>query len=224
MKYILEWLVESIFIIFHFPLTILNPFLSNATVERSLYKTPIIVVQRWLDINPLHLFTKKFLEKKGFTVYNINLPLLKGTFSESARKLKLFIDEKKLSNIILVGISGGGLTCYEYLTEYNGWEKTIKFISVGTPFQGARLSFLLFFTIAKEEFSHEGTYIQSILKKPIYNADKIYCLGAKYDEIVGHKNSFLPGTKHIVIDVAGHNLLHTVWPPTLEKISSICLA
>jgi len=166
---------------------------------------------------------KKFLEKKGFIVYDINFPLLKGTFSESAGKLKRFIEEKNLSDIILVGVSNGGLTCYEYLTQYNGWGKTAKFISVGTPFQGARLGFLLFFTIAKKELLPKGLYVQSILKRPIRNADKIYCLGAKYDEMVGHHNSFLPGTKHIIVDVAGHNLLHTLWIPTLEKISNICI-
>ncbi|MBI4089578.1 MAG: hypothetical protein HY424_02625 [Candidatus Levybacteria bacterium] len=224
MKYILEWIVEYVLIILHFPLTILNFFLPNAPVKESRLQIPIILVERWLKRNPLHFFMKKFLEKNGFTVYSINFPLLKGNFSESAKALKQFIQEKKLSNIILVGISCGGLTCYEYLTNYNGWEKTKKFISVGTPFQGAKLGFLLFFMNAGKELSPKGSYIQSLLKNPQVNSDKIYCLGAKYDELVGYKNSFILNTKQIVIDVAGHNFLHTLWIPTLEKIKNICLA
>lgn len=223
MKYTLEWLVECTLIALHFPLNILNFILPNAPAKEPQYQTPIIMVERWLSRNPLHFFMKKFLEKKGFIVYSINFPLLKGTFSESAEQLKLFIEEKKLSDIVLVGISNGGLTCHEYLTHYNGWEKTTKFISVGTPFQGARFGFLLFLTIARKELSPKSPYIRSLLKKPTCHTDKIYCLGAKYDEMVGHHNSFLPGAKHITIDVAGHNLLHTLWIPTLEKISSICL-
>lgn len=223
MKYSLEWIVEYILIILHFPLSILNLVLPNIPVRESRYRTPVILVERWIKRNPLHIFMKRFLEKKGFLVYNINFPLLKGTFSESAGKLRRFIEEKNLSDVILVGISNGGLTCYEYLTQHNGWEKTTKFISVGTPFQGARLGFLLPSAVAGKELSPKGQYTQSILKKPILHADKIYNLGAKYDEMVGHRNSFLPGAKHIIIDVAGHNLLHTLWLPTFEKINDICL-
>ncbi len=224
MKYALEWLLECLLIALHFPLGILNFIFPNTPVKESRFPSPIILVERWLKRNPLHIFMKKFLEKKGFLVYNINFPLLKGTFSDSAKSLKQFIEERKLSNVILVGISNGGLTCYEYLTQYAGWEKTKKFISVGTPFQGARLGFFLPSAAARQELSPKGSYTKSLLEKPAMHADKIYCLGAKYDEMVGHRNSFLPSAKQIVIDVAGHNLLHTLWIPTFEKINNICIS
>lgn len=222
MKYSLEWIIEISLMLFHLPLTSLNLFLNFEPVPNSTNKkTPIILVERWIERNPLHIIMKKYLEKKGFTVYSINFPLLKGTFKESAENLKKYINEKGLTDVILIGISNGGLTCYQYLNEFNGWDKTKLFIGVGAPFSGARLGFLLFFTKARKELATGSAYISSLMSKPLQHKDKIYCFEAKYDQMVGHDNSYLAGAQNIVINVAGHNLLHTLWLPTLRNISDI---
>ena len=224
MKYLFEWIIEFTLMFLHFPLGVLNFFLPFEPVATADGRTPIILVERWIKRNPLHFFMKNYLEKKGFTVYSVNFPLLHGSFSESARALKNYIEDKKLTNVILIGISNGGLTCYQYLTDYHGWGKTKLFIGIGTPFRGARLGFFLSTTVAKKELAPHGAYIASVLSKPLRHKEKIYCIGAKYDQMVGHTNSFLPGANKIIIDVAGHNLLHTIWLPTLRKIGTICLA
>lgn len=179
------------------------------------------MVERWFTRNPLHYFLKKYLEHKGFSVHFLRFSLTNGNFAQSARYLKGYIDSKELKDVVLVGISSGGLTCYHYLTDCGGWDKTKLFIGVGTPFKGSILSFMLFGFEIKKELDPHGTYIQSVLRKPVKNAQKIYSIMAVSDQMVGHDNSYLPGSKKIVIDVVGHNLLHTIWVPTMKKIAEL---
>ena len=80
---------------------------------------------------------------------------------------------------------------------------------------------MLFGFEIKKELDPHGTYIQSVLRKPVKNAQKIYSIMAVSDQMVGHDNSYLPGSKKIVIDVVGHNLLHTIWVPTMKKIAEL---
>ncbi|KXK10452.1 MAG: hypothetical protein UZ22_OP11002000756 [Microgenomates bacterium OLB23] len=217
MKYFFYWIIEVFLMVFHLPLSILNYILSFETKQQSKYKTSVILVERWFRRNPLHFLMKMYLEKKGFDVYAINLPLLEGTFKDSGKKLQDYIEEKKLGDIILIGISGGGLSCYQYLCDFDGWKKTKMFIAVGAPFKGARLAKLMLFKTPREDLMPGGPYISSLLARPVQHPDKIYSIAAKYDQMVGHDESFLPGSHEITLDVVGHNLVHTLWYPTYKK-------
>lgn len=220
MKHLSQWLIELILIIFHPLLGILNYILPFKHINPS-KKPPIILVERWFTRNPLHYCMKLYLEKKGFTVYCVNFSLLNGNFKSSAQDLRDYIEERHLKDVILVGISSGGLTCYQYLTDYDGWKRVRMCIGVGAPFQGAKLGFMLIGLRVKKELDPCGKYIQSVLKKPMQNGSKIFSLMAVSDQMVGHKNSYLPGSHKIIIDVAGHNLLHTVWIPTFRKVAEL---
>ncbi len=223
MKYIFHWFLEFTLVIFHGPLTLLNLVLPFNPEEEFSYDTPVILVERWFKKNPLHFLMKRYLGKRGFTVHSINFPLLEGDFRQSALDLKKFIEENNLPSVILIGISGGGLTCYQYLTDFGGWERTKLFVAIGTPFKGAVASFLLPFKKPKEELSPGSRYTEYLLNKPLTHKEKIYCLAAKYDQMVGHDNSFLPGANNETIDVAGHNVIHTIWVPTFRKIRELCM-
>lgn len=223
MRYLAEGFIEALLLILHFPISALHivfPF-KEPTAPSS--GPVVIMVVRWINQNPLHNLMKRYLERHGCIVYKAYFDVHRGSFTQSARELQQFIEERDLHDVVLVGISGGGLTCYEYLQNRNGWSNTRQFIAVGTPFSGAQLSFLMVIRTAREEMSPKGEYIKSVLQKPVENKKNIYCLGAKYDEIVGSKNSFLPGTYHEIIDVAGHNVLHTIWTPTFKRIAELIL-
>lgn len=222
-KYLFYWFIELLLMIFHLPLSALNYVLPFEPKKQSKYKTAVLMVERWFRRNPLHFFMKIYLEKRGFDVYCLNLPLLEGTFEESGARLRDFIEEKKLDSVILVGISGGGLSCLQYLNDHNGWQKTKLLIGVSTPFRGARLSMIMPFKVPREDLAPNGLYIQSVLAKEYKNTDKIYCIAARYDQMVGHAESFLPGAHAITLDVVGHNLVHTLYPPTYKLIHELCI-
>lgn len=221
MKYLFHWFLEFILVIIHFPLSILNYILPFHHRHQDQKKGTILLVERWFRRNPLHFLMKYYLESQGFETHSINLPLLEGTFKESGKRLKEILDNLPDDQFILVGISGGGLSCLEYLAEHNGWSRTKKFIAVGVPFHGAVASYLMPFSKPREELSPNSPYIQSVSEIKIINKDKIYCIAAKYDQMVGSENSFLDGTHKITIDMAGHNLIHTIWIPTWKKIAEL---
>lgn len=221
MKYLLEWILESVLVLLHFPLSLLNPLLSWKTKKGSPDKPTILLVERWLQRNPLHYLMKLYFQKRDYTVYSISFPMLKDSFSMSGKQLAEFIEKKGLKDVVLVGLSNGGLTCYEYVMNYGGWDKTRKLISIGTPFKGALLGFLLWKTRVGDEIHTAGEYIASLQKTKPLHPERIYCIAARYDEMVGHARSFLREAHQVTIDVAGHNLLHTLWVPTYRQAEQI---
>jgi hypothetical protein len=217
-EHFFQWILEFLLVIFHGPLSILNYVLPFHHKKQTHKKGTIILVERWFRRNPLHFLMKYYLENRGFETHSINLPLLKDGFKESAHDLKIFLDTIPGNDLILVGISGGGLTCLEYLSEESAWKRVKLFIAVGAPFKGAVAGFLMPFSKPRSELINDSKYSRELLKKPILHKDRIICIAAVSDQMVGHDNSLLPGTRHVIINVVGHNLIHTIWLPTWKKI------
>jgi pimeloyl-ACP methyl ester carboxylesterase len=221
MKYLMEWVLEFLLVLLHFPLSILSPILSWKPTQGSPDKPDILLIERWLKRNPLHYVMKRYFERRNYTVYSISFPMLKDSFSLSGKQLAEFIEKKDLKNVILVGLSNGGLTCYEYVMNYGGWERTRKLITIGTPFKGAILGFLLWKTRVGKEIHTAGEYTAALQKIKPLHPERIHCIAARYDEMVGHARSFLRDAHQVTIDVAGHNLLHTIWIPTFRRVERI---
>lgn len=146
--------------------------------------------------------------------------MLETTFDQSARELRDYIDSHSLRDIVLIGLSNGGVTSYEYLQKHNGWKNTRLLITIGSPFGGAILGFLLFGSHVKQELDPQGAFITQLRKQKPLHPENIYCFGARVDQMVGSVNSYLPDAHHIEIDVVGHNLLHTLWKPTFTKVNA----
>lgn len=194
-------------------LIILYPLLS-ITLQFGLQKPQIanngpviIIVERWLSLNIRHIFWKRYLERRGFQVYLINLPLWKRDFSDSSRKLEEYINQFKLSDIVLVGISSGAITALLYLQERNGWAKVNKFISVGAPFNGTYLMLFLSFLPSGRELLPGSKLIRKIQSFSTFDPKKVICIRAKFDEMVPN-GSILKGAKKITLNIFGHNNLH----------------
>jgi hypothetical protein len=210
--------LEFLLVIFHGPLSILNYILPFHHKKQTNKKGTIVLVERWFRRNPLHFLMKYYLENRGFETHSINLPLLKDGFKESVDDLKAFLQTIPSDDLIFVGISGGGLTCLEYLSEESAWKRVKLFIALGTPFKGAVAGFLMPFSKPRSELKEDNEYTRELLKRPLLHKEKIICIAAVSDQMVGHDNSLLPGTRHVIIDVVGHNLIHTIWLPTWRKI------
>lgn len=194
-------------------LIILYPLLS-VTLQIGLQKPQlknngqvIVIVERWLSLNIRHIFWKRYLERRGFRVYLINLPLWKKDFSDSSKKLSDYIDQFGLSDIILVGISSGALSALLYLQERNGWNKVKKFISIGAPFKGTYAILFLSFLPSGRELLPGSKLVKKIQSYPTFDPRKTICIKAKFDEMVP-SGSILNGAKKITLNIFGHNNLH----------------
>lgn len=187
-------------------------------------KPTIVIVERWFNENVLHVYWKKYLEKKGFRVYLLNFYLPYGTFEESAGKLKKFVDEERLEDFYLVGISGGGLTSLLYLQEHGGWEKVKKFIPVGTPFGGTPFALAVSFVKSGRELLPGSSLIKKISQMKIEHLSRIVCIRAKNEAIVPNNNNYIEGTQNELVNVFGHNSLHMVTRKTYDDIAKIASA
>lgn len=219
MKTIFEWLAELLLIFIHLPSNLLKPFIPFDSINKKpTHPYPIILVERWFSRNVFHFFAKRYLEKKGFTVYSLNHTLVRGEFEDSAQYLEQFIAKHKLTNCVLVGISAGATTCLEYLQNRNGWKNTHKFISIGGPLKGSPIAAFFPFTKSIRQLRPGSDFFKNLYRDGVKNEEKIITFRAKRDNMVPGKYSHLARSQNNVINVVGHNLLHTFWLPTYKKV------
>ena len=219
MKAVSEGFIEALLIIIHFPSNLLKPFIYFDKINtKSTKKYPIVLVERWFSRNIFHLVAKKYLEHKGFKVYSLNYPMLKGTFEDSAENLATFINKHQISDAILIGISAGATTCLEYVQFHNGWEKTHLFVSIGGSLNGSSLAKYFPISTSLRQLIPGSLFMKHLHSEKIENLDKIITIRAKGDNMVPAKSSTLSGARNITIDVVGHNLLHTFWLPTYQLV------
>lgn len=220
-RFIAEVILE-VLLLFFYPLF---GWIENFLPKRKEIIDPqmptIVLVERWFSTNPLHRRMAQYLEKKGFNVLLHNLPLQRGTFAESAKELKKYIDSRNLRGITLVGISNGGVSCLLYLQQEDGWKHVSHFISVGAPFGGTPTAYFLFPFRSGRELFPRSQLAKDIQGMSLERKDDMYCLQAKIDELIPSSSSHLPGTKKYIIDVIGHNALHLVSQRTYAKIAEV---
>lgn len=199
---------SEVFLICIYPLSgIIVNFIPKKKFESTKDGRIIVIVERWLSFNIRHLYWKYYLERKGFRVFIKNFSLWDGDFKESGLGLKKYIEQKDLKDIILVGISGGAITSLLYLQEQDGWERVDKFVSIGAPFEGTWASVFVSFTHSGRELFPNSMLVQGIKKMRLLNIGKIFCIRAKFDEMVP-SGSVLPGAGSLTLPVFGHNNLH----------------
>lgn len=219
MKTFLEWNIEALLILIHFPSNFLKPVVPMDSVNKTpRNKHPIVLVERWFTRNVFHFAAKKYLERKGFKVYSLNYPMMKGDFEESAKNLEEFMNKHDIKDAVLIGISGGATTCLDYVQNYNGWERTHLFISLGGSLYGSPMAKMIPFSKSLKELNPESGYIKKLHEKPIKNLDKIVTIRARHDNMVPARYAQIDGAKNITMDVVGHNFLHTFYLPTYRLV------
>lgn len=180
----------------------------------------IVIVERWLSMNLRHLYWKYYLERQGYNVYLANFPLRLGDFHESARHLDAYLERNDLDNVTLVGISSGALTSLLYLHYYDGWSRVDKFISIGAPFKGTWVAVFLSWVGSGRALLPNSKLVKEIAGLKLENLDKVYCIAAKFDEMVPG-GAVLKGAHKITLSVIGHNNLHLQIRTTYRMIARI---
>jgi pimeloyl-ACP methyl ester carboxylesterase len=218
LRYIAQ-LASELFLMLFYPLLTLTRFslpLSQRNPQPT-KKTPIIIVERWFTPNPLHILLKDYLEERGFQVYIMNFPILRGDFQKSALKLKGFIDQRALTDFVLVGISFGAITSLLYLQELQGWSKTKRFIAIGAPFNGTLYAYLFFFIKSFREMVPESDLTKRLTQTNDY-PEKTLTLEAVFDQFVTKESGRLPKAPHLRVNILGHNNLHVFSTTVYEEI------
>ncbi len=216
---LIEIIKEILLLIWFSASGFLGYFITLESINKNPTKdNPIVFIHGWKTQNLAHFPMKKYLEKKGFAVYMTNFGLQIGGITKLAKRLKEYINDRELNNVVLVGASLGAIVSLLYLQKLDGWKNVKKFISLGGPFKGTPTARIGFFSKAARQVLPGSNLIKSLSKEKIKNPEKIICLRAKHDEMVP-SGSQLKGAKNIAIDVSGHvNLLSS--PKTFHLIAT----
>lgn len=216
----LQWVIELLLLTslgtvaplrFLLPLYRINPHPTK--------KTPIVIVENWFLQNPYHFLLKRRLESKGFAVYLFNHTLLKGGLDDGAKQLQRFINEQKIHDCILVGISIGSIPCLTYLREHQGWRHVKKLITLGGPLRGTPAMLPFAYLKSGKQVLPGSDFLKKFHPEHMTHPERIICISAKKDELVPGWSSFLPHSKHIILDVVGHNYLHILAKETVAIIA-----
>lgn len=215
---IIYQILSELGLIFLYPISaIIIKLLPQKALQAKGSGKPLLIVERWMTVNIRHLYWKYYLQRQGFRVYILNLPLYEGRFEDSSRKLSRFINSKELSDVVLVGISSGALTSIMYLEELGGWDRVSKFVSIGAPFRGTWSAIFILFARSGWEMLPNSNFTKRIRAYKLKKPESVLCISARFDEMVPYGSS-LSGAHKYTIDVVGHNNLHLRVKSTYKKI------
>jgi hypothetical protein len=149
------------------------------------------------------------LNHLGFRVWPIADTRLKfASLSLCAEIVNNFISHNKLSDVVLVSHSKGGLIAHKILSN----PKIVSSISLATPYGGTLIGCLYFGNLWE---------MRPPLNLNIKYNHKVFALYPTLDNhVLPNKNLLLPGAHNIQIDVVGHTRILTS-AKTLATISQI---
>lgn len=209
MNFLIDFLKEIVFLFLYFTSALLGYIFPLTNINNKSSKNVIVFIRGGLTQNPIYFFLKRYLEKKGYSVYMTNFGLELYDLNKSAQILANYIEKNRLKNVVLVGTSIGGIIGFHYVQKLEGWKKVKKLIAIGAPFKGTLfVSLLVFFLKAGRQIFPNSQYQKDLFAEKIKNINKIVCISAKYDEIIPNESSKIPGAKIEELKIAGHvNLL-----------------
>lgn len=203
--------IESFVFLASFFLVLLKKI--NFKKESSDFKKykPILLIQGYLHNSNIWLYHAKKLHKKGFgPIYTINFENSFSSVEQHALELEKKVEnikrENKISNLILIGHSMGGLIASYYALNLDKDNIITDIISIATPYDGS-----LFANIAIGECGHEmkkhSAFVED-LKKQIEN-DKIikfYYICSKSDQLVRPQSALIGNDleKQYIVNDIGH--------------------
>ena len=135
-----------------------------------------------------------------------------------SNKLEKIINKNyKDRKIILLGFSMGGLIAVKF-AQNNNWKNVEKIITFATPFKGTPKAVSYKLLGATRDMSPNSKLLKEISNSKI-PTNKLICVSGQSDDLVDNLGTFLPGSKHIILEVDGHTnaqLLKNI-KPVLEK-------
>ena len=125
-----------------------------------------------------------------------------GSIDENARSIAKYIDKSKLSDVLVVGHSSGGLVAVKALGITT---KISSVITIATPFHGVQNGHLLRTKLVRELLP-TSDIVKSMANLPHSSLRKITSMYPSFDNQVWSKEgSILRGAKNIKVNAKGHH-------------------
>lgn len=144
--------------------------------------------------------------KLGYNLY---------TVPDSSKIVADVIDQEKLTNVILLAHSKGGLIGKHALIHHNKQNKIIGLVAIATPYSGSSMAELIPLDPI-QELLKDSHVIKDLDTNTEVN-NKIVSICPEYDNHVwSEKGSHLDGAKNILVTVKGHHKI--VYDPDVIEI------
>lgn len=156
------------------------------------------IYENWHFMKPV----AKVLYDAGYDVHVIDgLGYNRGTVETMASLVKDYIDTNKLTNIVLVTHSKGGLVAKYLLSVYNETKVFKGLVAINAPFSGSRYAYILPFRSLRI-FIPTSPILLTLAKDRIVN-DRIVSIYGIFDPHIPG-SSHLEGAQNIQLPVYGH--------------------
>lgn len=161
-------------------------------------RTPILLLYGFFSSRRALGILEKHLQNKGFDVISFNLGGLLGTFfTSSILDTALFIDVKLkrqmerhgFKRVHIVAHSKGGLVALWWLLKMGGHQYCDKVVTLGTPFQGSRLTWLALVTplglLWRDMWQMRpgSTFLRQLQLSKVPDNVDIYCFHSEKDRV-----------------------------------------
>ncbi len=175
---------------------------------------PVLIIHGFTTHKLSNLPLHRALRKEHFQTHNVNIP---GLNTQDIRRSSELVEERVeeikkrmgVDKVQLVGVSMGGLIGLHYIRQRGGHSSVNKFVTLGTPFQGAQLAKIFDLIpidqeIAAKQLAPDSEFMQEILNGDFEPCD-ITSIGAKGDTLVPEPLFHLDGAENILSP-------HGTWP------------
>ena len=188
---------------FYFVSLVLSPLFKLDNSNNQEKKKVIILHGGWFSRGSLFILLKKRLENLDYTVYIPDYGYHLCKIEETAEKFEDYIKKNKIGKFIFIGHSLGGLIGLYY--HKNHKNKITKFISLGTPFYGAKIAKIpSFFSESAKQMIPDSLFLKGLHKNIKVNKN-FYSIGSKHDQFIPIKSSKLKKAKNIEVNFVGHS-------------------
>ena len=168
---------------------------------RSGHRSAVVLVPGFLGRGLAFLRLRQALVEAGHPVFVVDLGFGVGCLEEKSRLLEELIEREELEEFFLVGHSMGGLIAMGMSDGARG--KVRHFITLGTAFRGAILSYLLPIFPAARQLQPRSPLVKRLLER-VDEHDNITTVVAAWDEIALPPRSCLVDSCEVRRSVPGH--------------------
>ena len=185
--------------------------LNNRIIERQTHnrnKIPVLLIYGFFSTRRSITILERVLTYRGYEVFSFNLGGVLGVFFtkgiiETAKfideKLQVFFKRRDTRDIYIVAHSKGGLVALWWLLKLGGHKYCKKVITMGTPFHGTFIAWLLLLTpiglIWRDlwQMRPGSNFLKVLHTTPIPDNVRIYNLYSNKDNYVfGEKGILMP--------------------------------
>lgn len=144
------------------------------------YRRPVVLVPGFLGRGLAFFRLKRTLAARGHGVYVADLGYGVGCIEQKARLLEEFIADCELEDFYIVGHSMGGIIS---MTMDDRFRRRVRhFITLGTTFRGAILSYLFPMFPAARQLNPDSELLERVAKRA-RDHDNLTSIIARWDEI-----------------------------------------